>query len=387
MNRLKFIIAAILLVIIVVTAIVLAIPKKESDFISTDIAYSEGRFNVVYNDYAIYNGEEKTEIFKIDRKKSKLKEYFTFDEANELIDAKQEKLLLKDKKGYFLFDLKSKKIVRYSTKDIPLNSDFNNITCSLSADADRLIVTKVLTDSNKAVKAGKIVLGYKLKAESGVYIYSAEKGKEISKVGIDKFGIEDTKKLKFFVCYVGKEEIGLVLRESAIGTSFQDEHYYTVKNGKCSKIGSYSNSESLDPVNCKFNFNNYYINMNTSSVIAVDFENKIYSKNNTPSVRFGENAIIYLRENADSFIVSKTNGLGYWECTIKDGGISFKDFSSSQLEKHNFAVSELNVGANIEPSSKLLEKLEGKKTDGIYKTYSDSCYLVNLEDKFCIIYK
>lgn len=389
MKKLKFILPSIILIAIIIITVVLYIPKKDAMFINTGIDFQDGKFNVVYNDYAIYNGEQKTEIFEINRKKAELKEYYSFENNNELIDANNEKLLLKDENGYFVFNLKSKKSLRISTKEIPLNNDFNNITCRFSENGESIVVTKVLKDNKKPFKAGKIILGYKLKSNSGVYVYSASNGKKVLETKLDKFGISNTKKLEFSIACIDGDNIGFVIRESAMGTTFYDEYYYSVstKNGKCSKIGSYSNSESLDVLNFKFSFANYYVNMNSTTVMVVDFKNRVSLKSALPTAGFNQNCIVFLKEKSNSFVISRPNGLGYWECVVSNRNINFKELKSSQFEKNDYLISQVSVGSKIELSKTLLEKIKDKKIDGAYKTYSDNCYLAKSEDKFCIIYK
>lgn len=359
---------------------------EELNFIITDIPFAEGSFNVIENGFAVCEDDDGTEIFKINRSSGKLVEYYAL-ETSTLIDSKKDKILFKGSDGYFVFDITGKKRTDLSATDFPVLDQYVDIGCKFSENAESIIVTKVIKNPEEPLKAGYTVLGYNLENETGIYLYDVL-GKLKSQVQLSNFGIKKSVKLEIITVGSDSKNIGVALKYSALGTSFADEAYYSVDitAGKCEKIGEYKSLESMDTVSDALIFSDYYVNINSSAVNAVDFQNRKIIKAALPDADEIRNRMLYIAENEENFVINQADS-GYFGCKIGKDSIEFEAIDSEKFSADNYSVSDIAPWSRVQPASDFYQNFSEEEFGKIYKTVNDDCYITEADEKFCIIYK
>lgn len=360
--------------------------ENESKLITTDFLFKEGNFNIVHNEFLVCTQENSTEIYKVNRKNGKLRKYYSLKKST-LIDNKEDKILFKGEKEYFIYDVSNNEIIDLSVEEFPVLSHFVEINCRLSENADSLIVTKIIRNQEEPLKAGKTVIGYNLKNETGLYLYDLS-GKKKNQVLISEFGIKKSVKLEMLTVGSDIKKLGVVFKCSALGTSFNDETYYTVDmtTGNYTKIGEYKNNEIMDDVSYYFFYGNYYVNINSSTLSAVDFTNMKIIKDNLPDSVVSNNVMIYIEENEEHFLLNCSNS-GYIQCNIEKVNLELKSIDSEELSENNYYLSENNNLSKFHPSADFLQELSEEEFSAIYKTVSEKCYITILDEKLSILYK
>ncbi len=359
---------------------------EDLNFIITDIPFAEGNFNVIENGFAVFEDDDGTEIFKINRRNGNLDEYYALEKST-LIDSKRDKILFKGSDGYFVFDITGKKRKDLRAADFPVLDQYVEIGCKFSENADSIIVTKVVRNPEESLKAGNTVIGYNLESETGIYLYDVS-GKLKSQVQLSDFGIKNSVKLEIIAVGSDSKNIGVVLKYSALGTSFSDEAYYSVdiSAGKYEKIGEYKSLESMDIASETLIFSNYYVNINSLAANAVDFVNRKIIKVALPDAVEFRNRMLYISENEEDFVINQANS-GYFRCKISKDSMEFETIDSEIFSADNYFVSDIAPWSRVQPSSDFYQNFSEKEFGKIYKTVNDNCYITEADENFCIIYK
>ena len=359
--------------------------SNRKDFIDTGVNIKSGKFCVLNEKFSYLTKNNKSEIVK----SSNLKTFFSFENECNVLDVKSNIVLFSDKDGYFTFDLDRKKEFRFDKEIIPLSDDFCDTECKLTKDGKSVVVKKVIYNKEKPFCAGKTVLGYFLNQNTGVYIYSSNKGNEEAKYLLEQFKIKDNVNIDIETLMCDNDGIGIVVRTSMMGTSFFDEYYYSVNNSEkeLNYIGNYLISENLDADMDTFKFCNYYVSMNTDTVLVVDFLNKnvLKTKCNDKS----QKESIFIEENGKFFVVkyqSNVNNLRKYEILsnkIYDTIISDKEFSDC-----SYCINDFLSGCAVQLSQNQIEKFNDYNIkNDVFKTFSNECYVVKTDENYGILYK